>query len=62
MTATAADTPRYQDPARYCGRDFTPAELEVIAGLAGTLPSRPEISRAVCDALGWPTPDGRRKT
>ena len=26
-----------------------------------TLPSRAAISRAVCDALGWITPDGRRK-
>jgi len=52
-------TPRH--PARYCGRDFTPAELAVIAELAATLPSRAAISRAVCDALGWITPDGRRK-
>lgn len=58
MTVTGA--PR-QDPARYCGRDFTPAELTVIAELAATLPSRAEISRAVCDILGWHTPDGRRK-
>jgi hypothetical protein len=59
MTGTAA--PRHQDPARYCGRDFTPAELAVIAELTATLPSRAVISRAVCDALGWITPDGRRK-
>ncbi len=58
---TGTGTPRYQDPARYCGRDFTPAELAVIAGLAGRLPSRAEISRAVCDALGWHAPGGRRK-
>jgi Domain of unknown function (DUF4338) len=48
-------------PARYCGRDFTPAELEVIRGLAQALPTRAAISRAVCDALGWTAPDGRRK-
>jgi len=54
-------TPRHTGPARYCGRDFTPAELDVIAQLAAALPSRAEISRAVCDALGWHTPDGRRK-
>jgi hypothetical protein len=59
MTAPAA--PRHLCPARYCGRDFTPAELHVIGQLAATLPSRAEISRAVCDALGWATPDGRRK-
>src|SRR6266851_1618626 len=60
-TVTAAGTPRHAGPARYCGRDFTPAELAVIVQLAATLPSRAEISRAVCDALGWATPDGRRK-
>lgn len=58
---TAAGTPRHQDPARYCGRDFTPAELAVISQLAATLPTRAEISRAVCDALGWHTPSGQRK-
>jgi hypothetical protein len=51
----------HHSPARYCGRDFTPAELDIIARLAATLPSRAAISRAVCDALGWITPDGRRK-
>jgi len=61
VTGTAAGTPRHQDPARYCGRDFSPAELAVIAELAGTLPSRAEISRAVCDALGWHAPGGRPK-
>ncbi len=57
---TAARDPRH-GPARYCGRDFTPAELDIIAQLTGTLPSRAAISRAVCDALSWVTPDGRRK-
>lgn len=58
---TVPAAPRHQHPARYCGRDFTPAELDIIAGLAAALPSRAAISRAVCDALGWITPDGRRK-
>jgi Domain of unknown function (DUF4338) len=57
---TSAGPPR-PGPARYCGRDFTPAELDAIAGLAAALPSRAAISRAVCDALGWHAPDGRRK-
>lgn len=61
MTGTAAGPPRHAGPARYCGRDFTPAELAVIAGLAATLPSRAAISRAVCDALGWHAPGGRPK-
>ena len=58
---TAPGTPRHAGPARYCGRDFTPAELDIIGQLAATLPSRAEISSAVCDALGWATPGGRRK-
>ncbi len=58
---TVPGTPRHTGPSRYCGRDFTPAELDVIAGLAAALPSRAEISRAVCDALGWHAPGGRRK-
>ena len=45
----------------YCGRAFTPAELDVVSPLAAALPTRSAISRAVCDELGWITPDGRRK-
>ncbi|MGH3237880.1 MAG: Druantia anti-phage system protein DruA [Streptosporangiaceae bacterium] len=59
MTEPAA--PSRHAPARYCGRDFTPAELEEIRCLAAALPTRAAISRTVCDALGWHTPDGRRK-
>ncbi len=59
MTGPAAGC--HHRPARYCGRDFTPAELDIIAQLADTLPSRAVISRAVCDALSWHAPDGRRK-
>jgi Domain of unknown function (DUF4338) len=58
---TATGTPRCQDPARYCGRDFTPAELDLIRELAATLPTRRAIADAVCDALGWHRADGRRK-
>jgi len=58
---TAAGTPRRQDPARYCGRDFTPADLDIIRGLAATLPTRRAIADAVCDALPWRRADGRRK-
>ena len=54
-------TPRRPSPARYCGRDFTPAELGLIRDLAATLPTRAAIAGAVCDALGWHAPDGRRK-
>jgi len=46
---------------RYCGRQFTPAELQLVGRLAATLPTRRAIADAVCDALGWRRPDGRRK-
>jgi len=46
---------------RYCGRTFTPADLEAIRGLAAALPTRRAIADAVCDALDWRRPDGRRK-
>jgi Domain of unknown function (DUF4338) len=59
MTETGA--PRRQDPARYCGRDFTPAELDLIRELARTLPTRRAIADAVCDALPWHRAAGRRK-
>ena len=48
-------------PLRYCGRDFSQAELEVIRGLAATLPTRRAIADAACEALGWYRRDGRRK-
>ncbi len=46
---------------RYCGRDFTAADLAVIRTLAATLPTRRAIADAACDALGWRRHDGRRK-
>jgi hypothetical protein len=57
---TVTGTPG-QYPARYCGRDFTPAELLEIRSLAATLPTRRAIADAICDALGWHAPGGRRK-
>ncbi len=55
------------DPAshscRYCGRDFTAQDMETIRCLIAAHGSwsRAELSRRVCDALGWMRPDGRRK-
>jgi GNAT superfamily N-acetyltransferase len=46
---------------RYCGREFSEAELEVIRTLAATLPTRRAIADAACEALGWHGRDGRRK-
>jgi hypothetical protein len=49
---------------RFCGREFTQAELEAIRALAasGACPSRAALSRAVCQLLGWTTPTGKPKT
>lgn len=46
---------------RYCGREFSEAELEVIRTLAATLPTRRAIADAACEALGWYRHDGQRK-
>ena len=52
-----------QESHRYCGREFTADELrsirELISADAGR--KRAELSRLVCDHLGWKRPDGRRK-
>ena len=48
-------------PLRYCGRDFSQAELAVIRGLAATLPTRRAIADAACEALLWYRRDGRLK-
>ncbi|MGH3610098.1 MAG: Druantia anti-phage system protein DruA, partial [Pseudonocardiaceae bacterium] len=48
-------------PVRYCGRQFSTADLDTITALAGALPTRRAIADAVCDALDWTRPDGRRK-
>ena len=48
---------------RYCGRDFTPADLERITQLIRQSPgtSRAELSRRICRLLGWIKPDGKLK-
>lgn len=48
---------------RYCGRVFSAGEIEMIRGLVAEDPAltRAELSRQVCDALGWRRADGRRK-
>ena len=53
--------PHREGAVRYCGREFPQAELELIGHLAATLPTRRAIADAVCDALHWRRPDGRRK-
>ena len=48
---------------RYCGRDFTSAELSDIQHLITTHPedSRAALSRRVCELLHWYRPAGRLK-
>jgi len=48
---------------RYCGRSFTPQEIEQIRTLIADHPSahRVELSRRVCEKLGWLKRDGKLK-
>jgi len=48
---------------RYCGRNFTAAEIKIINTLIGSpdQPARAEISRRVCRELGWYRPNGQLK-
>lgn len=48
---------------RYCGRDFSPGELDLIRRLIAEDParSRAELSRLTCQALDWRKPDGGLK-
>jgi Domain of unknown function (DUF4338) len=47
---------------RYCGRDFTPAEIDLIRELLTTPQiNRARLSREVCDRLGWRRENGALK-
>ena len=48
---------------RYCGRFFSDAEIETISRIIATpdRPNRAEISRRVCQELGWLRPNGQLK-
>lgn len=48
---------------RYCGRDFTPAELDRIRRLIAEDPtrSRAQLSRLTCEMIDWRKPDGGLK-
>ena len=48
---------------RYCGRDFSPEELEVIRLLISSNPqaNRVQLSRMVCEKLGWIREHGKLK-
>ena len=46
---------------RYCGRDFSPEDLQAIVSTIGLNPTvkRTPLSRLVCEQLNWRRPDGR---
>jgi hypothetical protein len=47
---------------RYCGRDFTPAEIDLIRELLATPQiNRAPLSREVCERLGWRRDNGNLK-
>lgn len=48
---------------RYCGRDFSAQDIELIAQLIGQTPSlsRTRLSQQVCQKLHWLKPDGGLK-
>ena len=56
-------TPDRPRPVRYCGRDFTAADLDTIRQLIAAFPqaSRAELSRQVATRLGWRGPGGAPK-
>ena len=50
-------------PHRYCGRLFSAEEIDLLRRLIASNPAktRAQLSRDVCDLLGWRRPDGGRK-
>jgi hypothetical protein len=48
---------------RYCGREFTDAEIEMMRRLLTDQPqlTRADLSRVLCERIGWRRPDGRLK-
>ena len=50
-------------PRRYCGRLFSADEIDLLRGLIASNPAktRAQLSRDVCDLLGWRRADGGRK-
>ena len=49
--------------ARYCGRDFTPDQIDLLRRLIAEDPARrrAELSRLACQHLDWTKPDGGLK-
>jgi len=52
-----------EDFYRYCGRDFSRDDIDLIRRLIAVEPPlcRAQLSRRVCDEVSWFRPDGGRK-
>ena len=46
---------------RYCGREFTEREMDLIGRLIATGSNRQKLSRMFCEETGWRKPDGGLK-
>jgi hypothetical protein len=46
---------------RYCGREFTECELELVHRLIAAGANRYHLSRRFCEEVGWRKPDGGLK-
>ncbi len=48
---------------RYCGREFTDADLDLVRQLIAEVPrrNRAQLARIVCERLSWSKPDGGLK-
>ena len=46
---------------RYCGREFTEKEMDLVRALIATGINRQKLSRMFCEALNWRKPDGGLK-
>ena len=55
---------RHIQPLSFCGRRFSPADLELIAEVLETCSglSRAELGATVCELLEWKRPSGRLKS
>ena len=46
---------------RYCGREFTGEEMDLIHRVIATGVNRQKLSRMFCEEVGWRKPDGGLK-
>ncbi|MHB1502014.1 MAG: Druantia anti-phage system protein DruA [Candidatus Dormibacteria bacterium] len=61
MAAGIAGPGPVNSSRRYCAREFSAEDMEVVRQLTVTLPHRSAIAAELCAELGWRRPDGRPK-